>query len=189
MDVGAVSLLALTALSAFALRLDGPIQAPGLLPALLAKHNIDGLPGTVGRLDEPCALRLLRGADGLKEDSFAGALYAVCALEGGAAWGLRLDRPVDATIRPALKLPGVLRVGGPLAAEQGVLLYEPSPGVFRFTTSNRTARRLARSHAAGGGPERAWLVFGHAGWLPGQLEREVAQGAWTDVDLWELPPP
>lgn len=172
-----------------AVRLDGPIRARGLLPALLAQHNLDALPGSLPLLDEPCPLRLLRGADGLKEDSFAGALYAVCAFEGGGAWGLRLDRPLELTIRPALKLPGFMRVGGPLAAEQGLLLYEPSPGVFRFTTSRRRARRIAAAHDSGGGPARAWLVYGHASWLPGQLGRELAGGKWGEVELGELPEP
>ncbi len=147
------------------------------------------MPGKVGLLDEPCDLRLLRGASNLKEDSFRGALYAVCPLEGGAAYGFRLDRPLELTVRPAFKLPGFMRVGGPVAAEQGALLYEPQPGTFRFTTSERRARRIARAHSSGGGPHRAWLVYGHAGWVPGQLAREVAEGAWVDVEPIGLPEP
>jgi hypothetical protein len=181
--LGAVVLAALLALVGVAVRLDGPIRAGGLLPGVLAQHNADGMPGGLGLLDEPCALRVLRGSDARKEDSFRGATYAVCSLIGGAALGFRLDRTLELTIRPALELPGVMRVGGPLAAEQGVLLYEPTAGTFRFTTSRRRARSIASAHASGGGPLRAWLVYGHAAWPPGQLEGEVAAGLWGEATL------
>ena len=36
--------------------------------------------------------------------------------------------------------------------------------------------------AAGKGPGSSLLVLGHAGWAPGQLEQEIAQGAWYVVD-------
>jgi putative AlgH/UPF0301 family transcriptional regulator len=169
-----------------ALQLDGPLRAGGLLPGVLAHANPDGMPGTIALLDEPCALRLIRGSAALKEDSFRGALYAVCPLEGGAAYGFRLDRPLELSIRPALKIPGLMRVGGPVAAEMGALLYETEPGVFRFTTSERRAKAAARALDGTGG--RAWLVYGHAGWLPGQVQQEILAGAWTEVEI-ELPAP
>jgi putative transcriptional regulator len=33
------------------------------------------------------------------------------------------------------------------------------------------------------GPERMTLVLGYAGWGPGQLDEELAQGAWIPVDF------
>lgn len=181
--------MALAGLIALALGLDGPLRAGGLLPAVLAEHNPDALPGELGLRDEACPLRLVRGSRTLPEASFQGALYAVCALEGGAALGFRLDRPLDLTIRPALKLPGRMRIGGPLAAEQGILLYEVTPGTYRFTTSERRARKLASAHSSGGGPRRAWLVYGHALWTPGLLAQGLARGTWSEVDPVVLPDP
>jgi putative transcriptional regulator len=32
--------------------------------------------------------------------------------------------------------------------------------------------------AAGTGPRRTLLAVGHAGWAPGQLEREIEEGYW-----------
>ncbi|MCK5798038.1 MAG: YqgE/AlgH family protein [Deltaproteobacteria bacterium] len=44
-------------------------------------------------------------------------------------------------------------------------------------------REILRAMAQGEGPHRVHLFLGHAGWAPGQLEHEIAQGAWIPIDL------
>lgn len=167
--VGLVSLAVLIGLVILSFRLDGPIEADGLLPAELARLNPDSRPGSLPLGDAPCALRVLRGAEDLADRDFRGATYAVCGHVG-----FRMDHLTDLTVRPKYTIAGTLRVGGPLAPDRGILLYE-SPEGLRWTTSDRTAKRVAKVDEL-----RAWLVFGHAAWGAGQLEREITAGAWVE---------
>jgi len=40
---------------------------------------------------------------------------------------------------------------------------------------------ILRAVAAGGGPEKARLVLGYAGWGAGQLDEEMKQNSWLNV--------
>ena len=42
---------------------------------------------------------------------------------------------------------------------------------------------IYRDIAAGKGPQNSIMVFGYAGWAPGQLEGEMAQNAWYTAPL------
>ena len=52
------------------------------------------------------------------------------------------------------------------------------PGGLSLTNDPEMLRRLA----AGEGPKRHLLLFGYAGWAPGQLEGEIAGGFWNDIE-------
>lgn len=63
------------------------------------------------------------------------------------------------------------------SAEDGEEVTEISPGLH-FAGSLETLRRVA-----GAPPEQFRLLLGYAGWGPGQLEAELAQGAWLVAPL------
>lgn len=91
--------------------------------------------------------------------------------------------------------------GGPVQPQTGWVLFEGSEedddevrtvtGGVRFAGSLDVLRRMASAP-----PERLRVMLGYAGWGPGQLEMELAQGAWLvapvdrhavfDVDLDEM---
>ncbi len=185
--LGAAVLLALGGVAVLATRLDRPITAPDGVRAALAAPATDvarrsGLPV----MDGPCS-GSVRAAPEVTDPDFAQAIVQICPLPGGGAVGFRLDREADVLAAALYPLPGPVLRGGPLGVDQGALLYVQD-GQPRFTTSHRRARELSRGTLLGGLLGRAQepprLAFGHASWGQGQLEAEIAAGAWT-----ELPPP
>lgn len=82
-----------------------------------------------------------------------------------------------------------LHVGGPVPTDallavfhgpvNGVEAAEVAPGL----SVSRSADILPRlfSHAPGPGLVQGRLVFGYSGWGPGQLEREMQEGAWLAI--------
>ena len=67
---------------------------------------------------------------------------------------LRTDLDLDLELRPLFPVAGAVAVGGPRSPDRGVLVYRVG-GELRFTTSERTARKVARDS------ESATLYFGY----------------------------
>lgn len=95
--------------------------------------------------------------------------------------GLDIDAPEnDRTIR--------IHYGGPVEPDAGFVLHSPEydaedtiqvPPYGHAALS--TSVDVLQDMAEGTGPERTIVVFGYAGWGPGQLEDELEQGAWATV--------
>jgi len=110
--------------------------------------------------------------------------------------GVIINRPTKLPIAHALpqiegmeERPEVLYFGGPVALQMvSLLVRSPQPleeswhvgADVYFTTSERTLVDVL----AGDLPITGLRVlFGHAGWAPGQLEHELARGDWHLTDL------
>ena len=85
--------------------------------------------------------------------------------------------------------------GGPVEPSRGLILHddrahnerEVLPGLFVSGSVDTL------SHLMADGSRRMRLLLGYAGWGPGQLEREMAQGSWLTVEadakhVLETPP-
>ena len=108
------------------------------------------------------------------------------------ALGLVLNRPTDATVAEHLPLwrdaaaePAVVYVGGPVTPEVAIGVVanpaQPPEGWVPSFGSVGLAD-LAGSPDDLGGVERCRVFAGYSGWVPGQLEMELAVNSWFVVD-------
>jgi putative transcriptional regulator len=83
---------------------------------------------------------------------------------------------------------GSIRVhyGGPVEGAAGFVLHSPDylepgsiavDGGYALTSSAEVMRAIA----GGAGPRRSLLLFGYAGWGPGQLDSEMQRDDWVVV--------
>jgi len=139
--------------------------------------------------------RVLISMPHMQDPYFARSVVFMCEHNTDGAMGLIINKPFD---RPELKqlfanffkdddhlLKVVPRVhfGGPIMVERGIVLhssgYQNSDSIkisndFFLTNSKTILTDIARDK----GPEYYRLFLGHAGWSPGQLEREIENGDW-----------
>ena len=122
---------------------------------LLVQHNREGAFGVV--INRPMAQRPI-----------AGLLAAVGADPSGVTESVRVF------------------IGGPVSPEVGLVLHSAE---YRRADTIDIDGRVALSAAVdvlrdiglGHGPGKSLVVFGYAGWAPGQLEGELGQGVWVSV--------
>lgn len=123
---------------------------------------------------------------------FSATVILLIACDSDGAFGLVINRPTKISL--AKLLPEVhglggdrLYLGGPVALDQLTLLIRsPTPpsgtlhvvGDVYASGSLKTLRSVAGKHAV---QARFRGYAGYAGWGPGQLDSELAQGAWTVV--------
>jgi putative transcriptional regulator len=103
-------------------------------------------------------------------------IYAHDPEEGAA--GVILNRPTDEPTvahlpewRSVLAAPPMVFWGGPVAQDSGVVLID-SGGKVELATDMTPPESSVRAR----------LFVGQSGWGPGQLEGEVAEGAWLVTD-------
>jgi putative transcriptional regulator len=118
--------------------------------------------------------------------------------------GFVVNRPVDVPMGALLDRIGLASAtggrpslavlsGGPMNPQTGWVLFERHPTtqlteeIVRVTdrVAVSASRELLETLLAGKGSERVLLVLGYAGWGEGQLDAEIAQGAWIPVDFDE----
>lgn len=138
--------------------------------------------------DEPARGHFLIASRDLMDPNFAETVVLLVDYSSEGATGVIVNRPTKT--RAAKLLPEVeelqeredkVWLGGPVATWQMVLLARSSERregthvVFDdviFTGSSEVLKRLIADDA------EFRVYVGHAGWAPGQLEREIERGGW-----------
>ena len=150
---------------------------------------------SVGGLDDVCPGTLLVAMPSLTDPTFAGTVVYVLDHSDTGTLGVVLGRPSQVEIRDVLPgwcdlavEPGVFHVGGPCETDTALCLATAPAAA---ADENSPLRRVSGDVYLvdldvdpGDLPEQitGLRVFaGYAGWSPGQLAGEVAEGAWACV--------
>ena len=128
----------------------------------------------------------------LRGSYFGDSLIYLWAHDEDGAQGLVVNHPFDLTLGELMKqlqlpaatnLAGKVVSGGPVEPNQGFILHTDDVSVEGSEGSGvgltvSYSREMLELIAAERGPNRFLLALGYAGWGAGQLEEELADGAW-----------
>lgn len=134
---------------------------------------------------------VLIAAPQLEEAAFSRAVIILVQHDADGAVGLVLNQVINhpcAEVTAAFGLPwhgasdAELHRGGPVEPQSLWMLHDDGWGfdeTMRVTEGVCVSRsREALTRMCMGGEARLRLFVGYAGWGPGQLEQEIARGAW-----------
>lgn len=144
--------------------------------------------------------QLLLAMPTMRDPRFTRSVIYVCAHNADGAIGLVVNRLVgsiefsdlieqlDMNLGEAgLVTNPPVHFGGPVDTDRGFVLhsadYQSDETLDIDSAFGLTATvDIVRTIAAGSGPENHLLALGYAGWGPGQLDSEIQENAWLNID-------
>jgi putative transcriptional regulator len=139
----------------------------------------------------PAAGQLLVASPVLSDPNFAGALVLLLDVDEQGSLGVVLNRPTGVRLaevldpwEPVASAPAVLFRGGPVEPDGAIGVARLADGVADPPGWRRMFGRtgLVDLDVPTYGDYDAVRVYaGYAGWGPGQLQAEIAEGAWYVV--------
>jgi putative AlgH/UPF0301 family transcriptional regulator len=172
-----------------------PESGPPTRPAT-GRRRAGAVPSlSVGALDDICPGALLVAMPSLSDPTFAGAVVYVLDHSDTGTVGVVLGRPSQVEIRDVLPgwcdlavAPSVFHVGGPCETDTALCLGIASGPASGTDDGLRRVAGDVYLVDLDGDPDlvadelTGLRVFaGYAGWSPGQLAGEIADGAWACV--------
>jgi putative AlgH/UPF0301 family transcriptional regulator len=148
---------------------------------------------SIGCLDDVCPGSLLVALPSLADPTFAGTVVYVLDHSDTGPLGVVLGRPSAVEIRDVLPgwydlavEPGVFHVGGPCETDTALCLAlteaaVPVEGLRRVAGSVHLVDLDAEPSRLADSLTGLRVFAGYAGWSPGQLAAEIAEGAWACV--------
>jgi putative transcriptional regulator len=140
---------------------------------------------------DPAKGRLLVASHRLADPNFSETVVLLLAYEPTGAMGVVINRPTHVRLGSVLRDVEELRdrtdtvyLGGPVAGNLLLVLIraakrpESSQTVFGDVYVSGSLAALRQALGGTGTVNRVRAFAGHAGWAPGQLDREIARGDW-----------
>ena len=140
---------------------------------------------------------------GMGDGTFAGTVVYLCEHTEKGALGLVINKPIDITLKNLFEkvelsleredlVAAPVYFGGPVQTERGFVLHETTgadaesgynsslkiEGGLEMTTSKDVLEALAN----GAGPKKVLVTLGYSGWAAGQLEDEISNNGWINVE-------
>jgi len=165
-------------------------RVAGLLAALLLVVGASWPTAAENQKSLTAILLVARGE--LRDPNFANSVVLVMNNLGPAPIGLVVNRPTEISVArlfPGLKnlasLHDKVYFGGPVDLESVWFLFRAAKapehaiqaiaGIYLSSSRDLLGQLLGRDKPMDG----LRIFIGHSGWAPGQLEGEIARGAWT----------
>jgi putative AlgH/UPF0301 family transcriptional regulator len=172
-----------------------PESGPPVRPATGGRRPLTVPALSVGALDDVRPGSLLVALPSLSDPTFAGTVVYVLDHSDTGTIGVVLGRPSAVEIHDVLPgwcdlavEPGVFHVGGPCETDTALCLAVASPAADAPVAGLRPVADGVHLVDLDAEPSRladglaGLRVFaGYAGWSPGQLANEIAEGAWACV--------
>jgi len=153
--------------------------------------------------NQSLAGQLLIASPTIGDPRFEQTVILMVKHDRDGALGIIINRPaseqplsslLEAIGEPDPTVTGTVRIhaGGPVEPSIGFVLHSAEYKLdATLEIDGRVAmsanRKAMRDIAYGRGPKKFLIAFGYAGWAPGQLEGEIANGGWythaSDVHL------
>ena len=139
--------------------------------------------------------KLLIAMPSMGDVRFEQSVIFMCSHSDKGAMGLIVNKPADdLKFKDLLKQLEIeapasgrsirIHVGGPVEFGRGFVLHSADYGEEESTLrvddefAMTATLDILEDIALGGGPSKALLAMGYAGWGPGQLEGEIARNGW-----------
>jgi putative transcriptional regulator len=147
--------------------------------------------GALSRL-APLGGRLLVATPHLEDPHFSRTVVYLLEHDGGGTVGVVLNRPSHTPVgqvlpdwHEAVSGPAVVFGGGPVQPDGALCLAQlqsDGPGVRPVVDGVGTVDLDGDVTVISNLASRLRVFAGHAGWAPGQLDLELAEGAWWVLD-------
>jgi putative transcriptional regulator len=145
--------------------------------------------------------QLLIAMPSMHDPRFERSVIFVCAHSADGAMGLIVNKPYDAITFPGLleqlgvsEYDGAKRIdiqlGGPVETSRGFVLHSQdyirdASLVVDEDMALTATLDILRAIAGDCGPRHCLLALGYAGWGPGQLDVEIQNNGWLNVEADE----
>jgi putative transcriptional regulator len=145
--------------------------------------------------------QLLIAMPSMQDTRFEHSVIFVCAHSADGAMGLIVNKPFSAITFPGLleqlgvsEYGGTKRIdvqlGGPVEVSRGFVLHSQdyirdASLVVDEDMALTATLDILRAIADDCGPRRCLLALGYAGWGPGQLDTEILNNGWLNVEADE----
>lgn len=146
----------------------------------------------------------------LADSNFERSVSLLCEHGDEGALGLVINRPTELNLSGMLEHLGIAQDGllpqqaeqciywgGPVQTDRGFVLHRPlgdweSSIKVSAELGVSTSRDILKAIGAGQGPEQFLITLGYAGWESGQLEQEILENSWLNIEadpaiIFELP--
>jgi putative transcriptional regulator len=134
----------------------------------------------------------------MSDPYFSKSVTFICTHNQDGAMGIVLNRITDITVASlfskiklesdsASLLEKIVHYGGSVQTERGFILHTPHAEYNSTLLVNNcialtTSKDILESVAANNSPKKMLIALGYAGWMPGQLEAELAQNTWLSIE-------